>query len=152
MRKKNGIKKPFIIIQTLATSYNEHELTDIRNYWLQKGADKVMIKSILVTKPDNLHLLPINQKFRRNNYVKLKIQNCFRMWHTAVVTWDGRVVPCCFDKDAEYNLGDTNENSFSSIWRNKNYNGFRESMKDHINMPEMCKNCTERKGKIFINQ
>ena len=38
------------------------------------------------------------------------------MWHSCVITWDGKVVPCCFDKDAHHTLGDLTQNSFSEIW------------------------------------
>jgi hypothetical protein len=25
-------------------------------------------------------------------------KHCWRLWHDPVITWDGAVVPCCFDK------------------------------------------------------
>ena len=32
-----------------------------------------------------------------------------------VITWDGKVSPCCFDKDAKYNLGSLNTESVDNI-------------------------------------
>ena len=29
--------------------------------------------------------------------------HCWKLWHANVITWDGLVVPCCFDKDATTN-------------------------------------------------
>nr|GFC57388.1 hypothetical protein [Tanacetum cinerariifolium] len=34
-------------------------------------------------------------------------------------TWDGKVVPCCFDKDAEYRLGDSQHESFQALWHGR---------------------------------
>ena len=43
-----------------------------------------------------------------------------------VITWDGLVVPCCFDKDAQHQLGDLKGKSFKEIWHNKEYVHFRK--------------------------
>jgi hypothetical protein len=32
------------------------------------------------------------------------LSHCWRMWQELVITWYGKVVPCCFDKDATYRL------------------------------------------------
>uniref|UniRef100_UPI004037A422 SPASM domain-containing protein n=1 Tax=Algoriphagus halophilus TaxID=226505 RepID=UPI004037A422 len=34
------------------------------------------------------------------------------MWQGAVVTWDGKVVPCCFDKDANHVMGELKKNLY----------------------------------------
>jgi radical SAM protein with 4Fe4S-binding SPASM domain len=65
------------------------------------------------------------------------------MWNSCVVTWDGKVVPCCFDKDAHYTLGDLNKNSFGEIWRSREYDNFRRSILQSREEIEICKNCTE---------
>ena len=59
-------------------------------------------------------LMPENEKYSRyrlqsNGTYKLKYDlgdHCWRMWSSCVLTWDAQVVPCCFDKDAHYQLGD----------------------------------------------
>ena len=38
--------------------------------------------------------------------------SCWKMWHSCVITWDGLVVPCCFDKDAMHQLGNLKMQSF----------------------------------------
>jgi hypothetical protein len=40
------------------------------------------------------------------------------MWSSCVVTWDGAVVPCCFDKDAKHQLGDLKKQSVSRSYGN----------------------------------
>jgi len=65
------------------------------------------------------------------------------MWHSTVVTWNGLVVPCCFDKDAKHQMGDLKKNSFESIWRNKNYTNFRTAILNGRQNIQICNNCTE---------
>ena len=67
---------------------------------------------------------------------------CARLWFNPVVTWDGKVVPCCFDKDAEYVMGDLNTDSFREIWDGPKYRIFRKSILTGRHMIEICRNCT----------
>ena len=60
-----------------------------------------------------------------------------------MITWDGKVVPCCFDKDAKYTLGILNGKSFSDIWTSKQYQDFRQSVLDNRKQNSICTNCTE---------
>ncbi|HRB92899.1 MAG TPA: SPASM domain-containing protein, partial [Chitinophagales bacterium] len=59
-------------------------------------------------------LIPENEqysRYRKNSDGTYSIKNslensCWKLWHSCVITWDGKVVPCCFDKDAQHQLGD----------------------------------------------
>lgn len=65
------------------------------------------------------------------------------MWQSCVITWDGKVVPCCFDKDAHYVLGDLKKESFKDIWYGEAYDKFRTTLLKSRREIEICKNCTE---------
>jgi radical SAM protein with 4Fe4S-binding SPASM domain len=65
------------------------------------------------------------------------------MWHSCVLTWDGKVLPCCFDKDAHYQLGDSRQQRFSDVWRGSAYAQFRQTLIRSRSEIEMCRNCTE---------
>lgn len=68
---------------------------------------------------------------------------CWKLQHANVITWDGLVVPCCFDKDATHQLGNLKTQSFKEIWHNANYRQFRnELMKSRKNI-DICSNCSE---------
>ena len=69
---------------------------------------------------------------------------CFRMWSSCVITWDGKVVPCCFDKDAAHELGDITRKPFSEIWRGKSYDEFRKKILKNRKSIEICSNCTQK--------
>ncbi len=69
---------------------------------------------------DPNNLIPTISKFsryRKNKQGQMEIKNalnnhCWRLWHATVISWDGLVVPCCFDKDAQHPLGDLKGKSF----------------------------------------
>ena len=54
-----------------------------------------------------------------------KPNHCYRLWTNPVISWDGKVLPCCFDKDAEYVMGDLNKQTFEEIWKGSEYNAFQ---------------------------
>lgn len=68
---------------------------------------------------------------------------CWKMHHANVITWDGLVVPCCFDKDATHQLGDLKKQSFKEIWQNKQYHQFRQQLLQGRSNIDICANCSE---------
>lgn len=151
-RKKEKNKKlPFIDFQFIMMKHNEHQFEDVKKYCKDNYIDKVTFKSMQVTSYDNaLKFLPSNEKYRRyivkDNSIKIKgkLKNhCFPLWRTSVMTWDGKVVPCCFDKDADFQFGTLNGKSFESIWRSDKYYGFRQRLLNNRNGIGMCTNCIE---------
>lgn len=71
------------------------------------------------------------------------MNRCWKMWHSCVITWDGRVVPCCFDKDASHALGELKNTSFREIWYSSAYYNFRGAILRSREEIDICKNCTE---------
>ncbi|HRW99992.1 MAG TPA: SPASM domain-containing protein, partial [Cyclobacteriaceae bacterium] len=116
------------------------------------GVDEVALKTAQIYDFKNgSDLIPINEKYSRyrrtedGSYaIKNQLLNhCWKMWHSCVITWDGKVVPCCFDKDAQFVLGDLTQNSFKEVWESKAYTNFRESLLRSRSEIDMCRNCTE---------
>jgi radical SAM protein with 4Fe4S-binding SPASM domain len=68
---------------------------------------------------------------------------CWKLWHSAEITWDGRVLPCCFDKDAQHEMGRFPETSFHDIWRGEAYEAFRRQLFQSRKNIDICQNCTE---------
>jgi radical SAM protein with 4Fe4S-binding SPASM domain len=96
-------------------------------------------------------LIPNNPKYSRyqklaNGTYRIKnalLNHCWKLWHSCVVTWDGKVVPCCFDKDAAHRLGDLQTTSFKTIWQGNDYYRFRRSVLTARKEIDICTNCTE---------
>ena len=56
-------------------------------------------------------------------------------------TWEGDVVPCCFDKDGTHTLGNIKTESFYDIWRGKAYQSFRQQILKERKTIDICSNC-----------
>lgn len=151
-KKKLKSKTPHIIFQFLVVKPNEHQIEDIKRIGKEIGVDEVRFKTAQVYKYENGNsLIPDNQKFSRykknpdGKYdLKNKLMNhCWKLWHSCVFTWDGKVVPCCFDKDASHPMGSIQEQSFTEIWQGPQYKSFRRSLLISRKEIDICKNCTE---------
>jgi len=70
-------------------------------------------------------------------------RGCLRMWTTAVITADGDVVPCCYDKNAGHSMGNLNNLTFSNIWFGERYTAFRNIVIRSRKEIAMCRNCPE---------
>jgi radical SAM protein with 4Fe4S-binding SPASM domain len=145
-------KTPHIVFQYLVVKPNEHQLPDVEQLAAELGVDEVVFKTAQVY--DFKHgnpLIPLNEAYSRykkqadGTYrIKNKLLNqCWRMWSGCVVTWDGKVVPCCFDKDAKYQLGNLKLQSFHELWNSEKYQGFRQSVLRSRDEIDICKNCSE---------
>lgn len=150
-KNRLNLKKPFIELQFIVMKQNEHQIKEVLKYGKEAGADKVVLKTMQVNSYESAkYYLPENKKYSRyilnDRKIKLKKKlknHCFGLWRTSVVTWDGRIVPCCFDKDGEYEMAKMNGSSFNAIWKNENYMRFRKKIfKDRVQIP-ICTNCTE---------
>ena len=88
---------------------------------------------------------PSAQKNADGTYTaKNKLANhCWKLQHANVITWDGLVVPCCFDKDAAHQLGNLKNQSFREIWHNGNYKQFRHKLMKSRKNIDICANCSE---------
>lgn len=136
-------------IQFLVNKMNEHQILRIKELSKIVNAS-LKLKSMQINdKKDVGKWLPLNGKFRRyamkdGEYViKSNLQDrCARLWFNPVITWDGKVIPCCFDKNAEHIMGDLNQDSFRDIWSGPKYRIFRKSILSGRHMIEICRNCT----------
>jgi radical SAM protein with 4Fe4S-binding SPASM domain len=152
-KKELRSKTPFIILQFIVFSTNEHQVPKLRKLAKELGVDKLELKTAQVYNYEEGNaLIPSNEALSRykkksdNRYVidNPLYNHCLRMWRGCVITWDGLVVPCCFDKDATHRLGDLKKQSFKEIWRGEAYNKFRKQLFSARNEIDICKNCTEK--------
>lgn len=151
-KKKLKSNTPYIIAQFIVFEHNAEELKDIKILAKKLKVDKLAIKTAQIYDyQENTELIPSEGKYARYQknkegdfYIKNKLVNsCWRMWSSCVITWDGKVVPCCFDKDAAKQFGDLNQDKFTDIWTNSNYTSFRKKIVKSRKEIDICKNCSE---------
>jgi radical SAM protein with 4Fe4S-binding SPASM domain len=143
---------PHTVFQFLVVKPNEHQIEEVKKLAAELGVDEVGLKTAQIYDyEEGSDLIPTIDKYSR--YQKEKdgkysiknelLDHCWKMWHSCVITWDGLVVPCCFDKDAHHRLGDMKRQTFSELWNGEAYREFRQTLIRSRSEIEMCKNCTE---------
>jgi len=151
-KKKLKSSTPFLVFQFLVVRPNEHQVEEVKKLAKEIGVDKVVFKTAQIYDFKNgSDLIPLNDKYSRyrklsdGTYeIKNSLKNqCWKMWHSSVITWDGQVVPCCFDKDAKHKMGSLKEKTFKEIWNDKAYHKFRASLMKSRKEIDICKNCSE---------
>lgn len=152
-KKANNSKTPFIIFQFLVVKPNEHQIEEVKKLAKEIGVDDIRFKTAQVYDYENdpNQLIPSITKFSR--YIKNKdglyqpknkfANECWKQHQGNVITWDGLVVPCCFDKDATHQLGNLKTQRFKDVWDNDNYKQFRAELMHSRKNIDICANCSE---------
>ncbi len=152
-KKEMNSKTPFIFFQFLVVKPNEHQIEDVKKLAKEIGVDQVRFKTAQVYDFENdpNQLIPSIDKYSRYKkkadgsvQIKSGLKNhCWKLWHANVISWDGLVVPCCFDKDATHQLGNLKTQSFKEVWQNDNYKQFRSELMSSRKNIDICANCSE---------
>jgi len=149
-------KTPHVIFQFIVMQHNEHQIEIMENLSKSVGVDELQLKTVQVYDEAGVDLVPKNSKYARyyNNNGDLVIKNkllnfCWKSWHSCVITWDGQIVPCCFDKDASHPMGNISQQSMLEIWQGDDYQKFRKKLFSSRSEIDICANCTEG-TKVFV--
>jgi radical SAM protein with 4Fe4S-binding SPASM domain len=150
-KRKLKSKTPHLIFQFLVVKQNENDIPRIYELAKEIGVDEVRLKSAQVYNYKNGNpLIPLNEKYSRYKkkadgtfVLKNELTNdCWKMWSSCVFTWDLKVVPCCFDKDAKHVLGDATKQPFEQLWKSKTYGHFRSAVLTDRSQIDICRNCS----------
>ena len=151
-KKEAGVSHPYLIVQFIVFKSNEHQIKKVQRLKKELGVDKVELKTAqfydfekgkdLMTSIDEF------SRYEETEIGEFKIKNklknhCLRMWQGSVITWDGDVVPCCYDKDADHKFGNLIKGDFESIKNNKSYSNFQQQILEDRSQIEICRNCPE---------
>ena len=151
-KKQLNKSTPYLVFQFLVVKPNEHQTEEVKKLAKEMGVDDVAFKTAQVYDYKNGNaLIPENEKYSRYKQqadgtyaIKNKLLNhCWKLWHSCVITWDGSIVPCCFDKDAGHKMGSLGTQTFREIWNNESYQLFRNSLMKSRKEIDICKNCSE---------
>lgn len=135
--------RPKTTIAIIRLKETEQELEEFKQQW--KGFD-IEIKDFTTWDGSQSSITSLASKFSEA-YKKNLSYPCLRPWHRFTILWDGKVVPCCYDYDGKYILGDLETQTLEEIW---NSSATLELRKQHItnNFSDnlLCKNCKEKYG------
>lgn len=149
MRRAMGRRTPQIYLQFVVMRHNEAELGRLPAVAHQWGADRLLRKSLYLRRgAEAAAYLPAAEAFRRYHFAAgrwvrkgAQRRRCARLSYSAVIHWDGNVVPCCFDKEGEYPLGHAST-PLAELWRGDAWRRFR---RDQLGLlpPPICENCSD---------
>ncbi len=153
----NNIKKtlqtstPAIELQFIVFRHNEHEIALFKQMAKTFDVQKVTIKTAQIYNYEHKQsLLPTSKRYSRyiikNGVVQLKHRkgnHCLRQWQGGVVTVDGHLVPCCFDKNADFLFGNLQTHTLQSVWHGEAANRFRRQILQARQHVSICADCGE---------
>ena len=138
---------PLIELQCLRLRTNEHEWREFKRVYKQLGADRLVFKTAQLYDYANGHpLMPSDPRYSRYTkgadglYHRKKIgRGCLRVWSGVVVTTNGDVLPCCYDKAHAYAYGNIMDTPMRELFQNEKAIEFRKAAMHE--QPEICKEC-----------
>lgn len=138
---------PIIELQCLRLRTNEHEWREFKRVYQSLGADKLTFKTAQLYDYENGHpLMPSENRYRRyeqgadGRYRRKRLRHgCRRVWSGVVVTTEGEVLPCCYDKAHAYAYGNIMSTPLGELFRNAKATAFRRAALHE--QPEICREC-----------
>jgi len=151
-KKRLKSATPHVIFQFLVVKPNQHQIPEVKRLAKDLGVDELRFKTAQVYDFQNGNPLipdiPEYSRYKQNKSGQWEIKNtldnhCWKMWHSCVITQNGEVVPCCFDKDASHSLGNISDGGLKAIWQGEKYRNFRAALLRSRKEIDICRNCSE---------
>lgn len=156
-RESIGETSPRIEVQFLVMRHNQDEIEIARAMAADAGADRFYCKTINL-RPEDLEsfgsLLPDAPEFRRFDVSSdgqwsirgMPTGICPYVYETAVVIWDGSLLPCCFDAEEAILLGNAFKDGLWRAWNSNLFRSFRYRVRHHRASIPMCAWCPEERS------
>ena len=141
LKKERRLKKPYTVLSMLEMNDADTDQNEISTFLKQfKGlVNDIHIREVsswgsVFKDSDDL-------KFRKH---KGKIVPCGRLWNTLAVTWNGDVVPCSYNLNHEYIMGNVYKTPLRKIWNSEKLSELRKAMLNgrYLELSPLCENCT----------
>ncbi|HYH18451.1 MAG TPA: radical SAM/SPASM domain-containing protein [Azospirillum sp.] len=137
--KKSFRSKVQIWVSMIHFGQNQESIARMREYWSKlEGVDYFFEKEFVTwdgNAPD------VNRLDGRRPLAQKEHVTCPFPWNRLTVTWDGDVVPCCYDYDKRYVLGNVARQSLKEIWNGGPMRRLRREFLDNRVTNPLCRNC-----------
>jgi len=142
-RKSKNNSRIQVMVSMIDFNMNEESIKAQESYWGNvAGVDKFLCKDFSTWDGNagDINSLADNSG-RVTNTIDTSAVVCTLPWEVMTVTWNGDVVPCCYDYDAKVVLGNMGEQSLSDIWNGDKIQSIRrEFMANRVTSP-LCRKC-----------
>ena len=153
-KKRLGTRHPWIQVGFIVMRHNEHQVDDFLRLAREWGVDEAQVinpcvRNIAQTRQfltrDERYWFYDKRAFEEHGILKPKVvpnNRCWWIWHSALIIWDGTVVPCCRDAKATFALGNVLEEDFRQIWNGPRYREFRRQVLTNQRAVPICTLCS----------
>ena len=131
-----------IVLSMINFGLNEPSIARMQKHWESvTGIDAVRIKAFCTWdgNADAVNRLAGITAATAN--VRQNV-TCRWPWRSVSVLWDGDVVPCCFDFDKRFVLGNLGFETLASIWHGPRMHSLREEFISNSVTNQLCRNCS----------
>ncbi len=139
-----------IELQVLRLSSNESEWEWIRKHYTSLGATRLVFKTAQLYDYRHGHvLMPSKEHYSRYRkgsdglyYLhRAKHRSCYRLWSGCVITAEGDVIACCYDKHVQHTFGNISKDTLRTLWYGDKANAFRKAVVKNKEDIGMCREC-----------
>lgn len=145
-RDRLGVDNPLCVLQTLLTSYSEHQVDDIKTWAREAGFDQVRFKTFSLgsytsdeEKRQGSRFLPTREEFLRNP-TPTERALCSTPTFQSVVFWNGDLGLCCIDYDQMIQLPNIKDVGFIKAYRSDT--AARARKNGFLKQFDICKGCS----------
>ncbi|MBI4504040.1 MAG: SPASM domain-containing protein, partial [Chloroflexi bacterium] len=152
-RKRRGVRHPKVCMGFIVMKHNEHEVDQFMDFARAFGVDEARVIDPCVRDMDQARqFLPRDLRYwyydkaafdRGRLRPKIIPDNeCWWIWHSTVITWNGDVVPCCRDPHGRHVMGNVLQQSLPEIWNGQKYRAFRKRILTEQGRIDICRLCS----------
>jgi radical SAM protein with 4Fe4S-binding SPASM domain len=158
LKRRLGSLTPLVNFRFIVMASNEHEVPEVLRMAPQLGADVLTLKTLnhCLRDPERgevedlqlRQLAPRNPQYRRflespdGERIRRRQNPCKQLWNNPVVHWNGNVVPCSFDPQDHYTMGNLQQQSLREIWRGEPYRQLRRRFRQGWSQLPLCQECS----------
>lgn len=138
-------KLPYTDLHVIKTAEAMPYIEDFVESWKKSSVDQITVKSFS-TRAGQVSEAQAKEKdwyFGK----RAKRYPCQWFWNAVIITYDGKVVPCCHDMEGKLILGDLKEKPMSEIWNGEKIQRIRRNEIMGIHDDNVCKKCNEWIGR-----
>lgn len=156
-RARMGAATPVVELQFIVMKHNEHQSAAMRRIAEDLKVDRFIEKTVAVdaSDPDFQRLADelLPRDLSASRYERLPDGSCALkgdpppgceyVYSTMVVNSNGDVVPCCYDVNSDFIMGNVFRQPLDEVWRGERFAAFRERFVAGRGAVRMCRHCPE---------
>ncbi|MBF0618891.1 MAG: SPASM domain-containing protein [Candidatus Omnitrophica bacterium] len=145
LKLKEDLRAPVrVSLSMIDFKENRASIDKMGRFWRSvRGVDEFRCKVFTTWNGDAPDVISFSDvKGDQGQLSKLyRVVGCLNPWQQMSVAWDGDVIPCCYDYDKKYVLGNVNEHSLAEIWNGERMQQLRREFLSNKVGNRLCRDC-----------